>query len=355
MPMFCTQCGQGNSDDANYCESCGAPLTSSNVSQRAAPPPPVLPQQAYAPSTSKSRVLVVVFGVIAAIAMGGAAALFVPGSPLSGVFAKLGVGLPFGGSDRDAIQTQYNKEAAALTNKDIDGALSINTSEFTATDDKGQQRSLVQLKSRLAALTAQAETMKVSSTVEKVTVKDDTAVVIVSDEVLFVVVNPQTGKKGRLEGTSRNEDLWVKKDGVWKRQKALELSNKTRMVMDEKPLPEAGITQREKSSETAAKKDISGSIFGGLASVFSSSRSSIIGTWISENAAREEWTFQGDSTVFVKDPIMGEFKGTWTISSDGYLKADIEMLGGRHVFEGKLKDSMLEMNHLGGKISFRKK
>lgn len=103
MPMFCTQCGQGNADDANFCESCGAPLTSSSGSQRAAPPRRVSPQPAHAPSKRNRRVSLVTLVVIAAVAMGGAAALLVPGSPLPGVLAKLGVGPPFGGSDDETL------------------------------------------------------------------------------------------------------------------------------------------------------------------------------------------------------------------------------------------------------------
>lgn len=38
MPIFCTQCGHRNADDASFCESCGTPLTSASDSQRAAPP-----------------------------------------------------------------------------------------------------------------------------------------------------------------------------------------------------------------------------------------------------------------------------------------------------------------------------
>lgn len=56
MPMFCTQCGQRNVDDANFCESCGTPLTSSSGSQRAAPLPPVSSQEAHGPRGRGSSV-----------------------------------------------------------------------------------------------------------------------------------------------------------------------------------------------------------------------------------------------------------------------------------------------------------
>ena len=43
---------------------------------------------------------------------------------------------------KKTLQAQYNKEAAAFMKKDIDSALSINTSDFTTTDTKGKKLTL---------------------------------------------------------------------------------------------------------------------------------------------------------------------------------------------------------------------
>nr|WP_309689198.1 nuclear transport factor 2 family protein [Armatimonas sp.] len=135
---------------------------------------------------------------------------------------------------KKTLQAQYNKEAAAFMKKDIDSALSINTSDFTTTDTKGKKLTLAEFKAAFMQITTIAQSIKLSSTVEKVTLKGDTATVTVSDKSLFTLANPQTGKKAQMEGASRNEDTWVKKSGVWKRQKNRALSNKT--LMDGKPV-----------------------------------------------------------------------------------------------------------------------
>jgi hypothetical protein len=136
---------------------------------------------------------------------------------------------------KKTLQAQYNKEAAALMKKNVEAALSINTSDYTVTDIKGKSLSLAQIKQAFSQLTAISESIQLSSTVEKVTLKGNTAVVVTSDKSLFVLVNPQNGQKGKMEGTSRNEDLWVQKNGAWKRQKNKVLSNKT--LLNGKPLP----------------------------------------------------------------------------------------------------------------------
>jgi len=72
--MFCTQCGQKNVEDANFCEACGAPLTSASGSQRPTPPPSISPQQGSAPSESKRRAFLIVGAatIVLLMAVGGA-------------------------------------------------------------------------------------------------------------------------------------------------------------------------------------------------------------------------------------------------------------------------------------------
>ncbi|WP_309718826.1 hypothetical protein [Armatimonas sp.] len=133
-----------------------------------------------------------------------------------------------------AIQAQYNKEAAAFMKKDISAGLSINTSGFATTDTKGKKTTLAEFKAALTQIISAAQSIKLSSTVEKVTVKGETATVIVSDKSLFVLTNPQTKKSTKVEGASRNEDTWIKQAGVWKRQKNRALTSQS--LMDGKPV-----------------------------------------------------------------------------------------------------------------------
>lgn len=135
---------------------------------------------------------------------------------------------------KKTFQALYNKEATAFMKKDLETALSINTANYTATDTKKKTVSLADLKAQFTQIMGLAETIKLSSTVEKVTVKGDTALVLVSDKSQFVLKNPQTGQKMTLEGTSRNEDTWVKQGGTWKRQKNRALANTS--LRDGKPI-----------------------------------------------------------------------------------------------------------------------
>lgn len=78
MPMFCTQCGQRNVDDAGFCESCGTSLTATSDSAGGDPVLPFLPDQVHAPSKSKLNLWLATAVVVAVITIGGVAALFVP-------------------------------------------------------------------------------------------------------------------------------------------------------------------------------------------------------------------------------------------------------------------------------------
>lgn len=249
MPIFCTQCGQRNAEDANFCESCGAPLTNSGVAG-ASPPPSDSSPKAHAPSRSKNHVSVVVFSMIAVLAVGGAVALFSSEGRLSGILPKLGGEPQTDASEREAIERQRNKRLVALRNKDVEGVFSIYTLDYTRTDTKGQQVSLDEVRHSVGLAMAKVQTVEVSGTVEKITVKGDMAVVIESEKTLVVLVNPQTGKRTQVDESARDENLWVKKDGVWKLHKSRALSSE--ILIDGKRPPETEIGQRDKSRQTTS-------------------------------------------------------------------------------------------------------
>ena len=135
---------------------------------------------------------------------------------------------------KKAIQAQYEKEALGLAKKDAKAMLSINTSDYTTTDDKGKTTTMAELKDQITQLFGMMQSAKVATKIEKLTLKGDTATVIASDSSTVTLLNPQTKAKSVLTGTSRNEDTWIKQKGTWLRQKNKVLSHKD--LVDGKPI-----------------------------------------------------------------------------------------------------------------------
>lgn len=128
---------------------------------------------------------------------------------------------------KNAIQKQYDKEAAALARKDIPGIFSINTSDYSVTGLDGVTVKRAALLTKVTQVMAVTQTSQVRTKIEKVTQKGDTVSVITTDSSIMVLLDPGTKTKMTIEGTSRNEDTWVKQKGVWLRKKNRVLADKT--------------------------------------------------------------------------------------------------------------------------------
>lgn len=125
-----------------------------------------------------------------------------------------------------AIQAQYDKRSAAALKKDVDASLAINTPDFVSLDQKGQKRTMPQLKHQLTQAFATFKSYTLTTRITSCVVKGDTATVKTQDSVTII-------SKTQQEAEATSEDLWVKKNGQWLRTQNKLLTNK---LKSNKPL-----------------------------------------------------------------------------------------------------------------------
>ncbi len=147
MAKYCEKCEAKNSDDAQFCESCGAPLP--KVARAPARKPAEAPKAPVKLQTGKSRtmpvvVVVAIVGVVLAIA----------------VLALTG-GLRFGESGPEDVVRSY---AAAIEKGDFANARELCTGEIMDYYNSIQEASYNQIKSEYSNFTYQIEILELRTT-----------------------------------------------------------------------------------------------------------------------------------------------------------------------------------------------
>lgn len=127
---------------------------------------------------------------------------------------------------RKAIQAIYDSHNAAVARKDLDGALAHRTQDYVSIGAKGDRKSLEQSRQVLRRLFAAMEWAQGSSVIQKITLKDDTAIVLVKEKGRLVLANPQTGQKATLDINGLSRDVWVRRQGRWLVKQSQNLQSK---------------------------------------------------------------------------------------------------------------------------------
>ena len=133
-----------------------------------------------------------------------------------------------------AIQAATDREDAAVQKKDLQHAFSACTSDFRASDGKGNSSDIAQLKEQLAVVFGSAEKIKVKNTIQKLALKGDQATVTVAGRTDLTFPSPK-GKPSLGVVTTQVEETWVKSGTAWLRKSAKLLTQK--LTRDGKPVP----------------------------------------------------------------------------------------------------------------------
>ncbi len=105
--------------------------------------------------------------------------------------------------------------------------------DFVGVDSKGKSSTKAEVKDGLTKLFALADTVSVTTTLQKISVTDDQATTTEADHVIITIKAPDTGKISTLDITDTDEDTWVKTADGWSEKKGKGLSEQT--LIDGKP------------------------------------------------------------------------------------------------------------------------
>ena len=122
-----------------------------------------------------------------------------------------------------AIRAIYDKRSAAIAEFDAEGAWSNHANGYISITTKGERITAAQSKENLQTLLDVAESISSHTIMQKITLKGDTATVLIRDSATVVFPDPKSeDKKGVFKATERAVDTWVKRKGLW-----LHTQNKT--------------------------------------------------------------------------------------------------------------------------------
>ena len=136
---------------------------------------------------------------------------------------------------RRALQTLYDKTNVAAAKKDLNGVLAYMAPDFVATGEKGEKRTVADLRAQLSQIFPLLQSWRGGSRIQQVTIKGNAATVLVKENVRMVMVNPQTRQKAVLDSMGTSRDVWVKQGSGWRMKQSQTLSSKA--LLNGKPAP----------------------------------------------------------------------------------------------------------------------
>ena len=113
-----------------------------------------------------------------------------------------------------AIQANYVKRDAAASRKDANAYWSYRTDNFIWISKNGKRKTAKQLKPETVKMFNAAESLNGRAVIQKLTVKGDTATVLVKDSGTIVIPVSKT-RKNVIKIAETASDTWVKRNGKW--------------------------------------------------------------------------------------------------------------------------------------------
>jgi ketosteroid isomerase-like protein len=137
---------------------------------------------------------------------------------------------------RKAIQTLYDRESAAAEKKDAKGTTGQITPDYIGIGKGGSRSDAAQLRQDVQMLLSMFKTLKVSQTVQSLTLKGNQAVVTMKAHIVGLIGDPSSQKTHQMVVDSVSEDTWVRSGARgWLLRRSKTISE--RSLADGKPLP----------------------------------------------------------------------------------------------------------------------
>ena len=114
---------------------------------------------------------------------------------------------------RKGIQAGYSKRDATSAKLDYDGFWSTRTKNYVWISKDGRRKGIKQLREETRRLFNAAESINGRAAIQKITLKGNTATVLIKDSGTVVI--PAKNKKNVIKVTERASDTWVKSGNKW--------------------------------------------------------------------------------------------------------------------------------------------
>jgi len=139
---------------------------------------------------------------------------------------------------KKAIQASYDRSNNGLAHKETKSLIDMYTPDYYAISKKGKKTSLAELKESIKGIVAAAKTIKASTTVQKIVLKGNEAIVTTKEHTELFLVNPQDpSQTAKIVADDTSEHTWVKSAKGWLLKKARNLTSKA--TMNGQPMPDS--------------------------------------------------------------------------------------------------------------------
>lgn len=134
---------------------------------------------------------------------------------------------------KNAISSAYAAIDKAYATKNTAGVFAHYAPDYTSITKSGKKETLEQVKGQMDSFIKIVQSLKVTTTLQSLTPKGDTAVALVKVHVVATAINPQTKKPSTLVIDQTSSDTWAKSGGKWLQKVNKEIATKT--MVDGKP------------------------------------------------------------------------------------------------------------------------
>jgi ketosteroid isomerase-like protein len=136
---------------------------------------------------------------------------------------------------KKAIAANLAKMASALSKKDLKTYGSFYADDAVIIDEKGAKKTKQQSMAEAAQAVQIAKTIKLTMTINSLSMQKGNAVANVTQNATITVANPQTKKDSTLVVKGAEAMTWVKRGAAWKIKQTKE--GKTSLTVDGQPVP----------------------------------------------------------------------------------------------------------------------
>ena len=125
---------------------------------------------------------------------------------------------PLTGGEKEvwrAIDAAHAQEEAAVSRKDVDGAMAECSPDYIATSPGGRTANKNQSRQAMVALFQMSDRMKETNAIQDISLKGNTATVTVKNHVELTMKSPSTGESVTKEQNNLDRETWVKDTQGW--------------------------------------------------------------------------------------------------------------------------------------------
>jgi len=118
---------------------------------------------------------------------------------------------------RKTLQSLYDQSCTAIDRKDVLGADSIDTPDYTVVDDKGMSHNLAEQRQHAFQIFRRQEIVKLTVHIDKLTVTATNVIADVTQHLYMKYTNAKSQHVFVTDQTATQRDTWIKQDKKWRR------------------------------------------------------------------------------------------------------------------------------------------